>query len=30
MITEAQVVLIRFSQTDQTEAKLRPALLLCR
>lgn len=28
MITEGQVVLFRFPQTDQTEAKLRPALVL--
>ena len=30
MITEAQIVLLRFPQTDQTEAKLRPALVLRR
>jgi mRNA interferase MazF len=30
MITEAQIVLFRFPQTDQTEAKLRPALVLRR
>jgi hypothetical protein len=30
MITEVQIVLFRFSQTDQTEAKLRPALLPSR
>ena len=30
MITEGQIVLFRFSQTDQTEAKLRPALVLRR
>jgi mRNA interferase MazF len=28
MITEGQVILFRFPQTDQTEAKLRPALVL--
>jgi hypothetical protein len=28
MIAEGQVVLFRFSQTDQTEGKLRPALIL--
>lgn len=30
MIAEAQIVLFRFPQTDQSEAKLRPALLLRR
>ena len=30
MITEAQIVLFRFPQTDQAEAKLRPALVLRR
>ena len=30
MITEGQIVLFRFPQTDQTEAKLRPALVLRR
>jgi len=25
MITEAQIVMFRFPQTDQAEAKLRPA-----
>jgi mRNA interferase MazF len=30
MITEAQIVLFRFPQTDQTEAKLRPAVLPSR
>ena len=29
MITEAQIVLFRFPQTDQAEAKLRPAIVLC-
>jgi len=28
MIAEGQVILFRFPQTDQTEAKLRPALVL--
>ena len=28
MIQEGQVVLFRFPQTDQTEGKLRPALIL--
>jgi len=28
MITEGQIVLFRFPQTDQTESKLRPALVL--
>jgi mRNA interferase MazF len=30
MITEAQIVLFRFPQTDQTEGKLRPALVVRR
>ena len=30
MITEGQIVLFRFPPTDQTEAKLRPALVLRR
>jgi len=30
MITEAQIVLFRFPQTDQIEAKFRPALVLRR
>lgn len=30
MINEAQIVLFRFPQTDQTEAMLRPALVLRR
>jgi len=30
MITEGQIVLFRFPQTDQTEAKLHPALVLRR
>jgi len=28
MVSEGQVVLFRFPQTDQTEGKLRPALVL--
>ena len=27
MITDGQIVLVRFSQSGQTEAKLRPALV---
>ena len=30
MITEAQIVLFRFPQTDQTEGKLHPALVVRR
>lgn len=30
MIFEGQIVLFRFPQTDQTEGKLRPALVLRR
>jgi len=30
MISEGQVVLFRFPQTDQTAGKLRPALVLRR
>lgn len=30
MITEGQIALFEFPQTDQTEAKLRPALVLSR
>ena len=30
MISEGQIVLFRFLQTDQTVAKLRPALVLRR
>jgi mRNA interferase MazF len=30
MITEAQIVLFRFPQTDHTEGKLRPALVVRR
>ena len=30
MITEAQIVLFRFPQTDQIEGKLRPALVVRR
>ena len=30
MIAESQIVLFRFPQTDQTEGKFRPALVLRR
>ncbi|MBS1257899.1 MAG: hypothetical protein MAG551_00952 [Candidatus Scalindua arabica] len=30
MISEGQIVLFNFPQTDQKEGKLRPALILCK